>query len=101
MNTQELITRAEHALRTNQPRVATLYMHHALANTRTTRAQHAKDYRAAQAKLRTHRMNQSLTGFLTGLSEIVTEAFQPLLDALRTPETQNDYTLAGPSKGSA
>lgn len=101
VNTSELITRAEHAIRTGQPRLTTLYMTKALHQIDEARTLNKRDLRAAQAKLRAHRMTRSIGDYFNGIKEIAAEAFKGITDAVEATRYmyQADYTLAGPSKG--
>lgn len=97
MTTDELITRAQHAIQTGQPRLAQLYMRKALEQT----DQHRRELNPLGWQGR--QMRRSLQAFadgLRGIAQTYVDAVMPVARRIAeiAEEAQNNYTLAGPAK---
>lgn len=96
MTAAQLIARAEAALRTDQPNLATLYMRRAAEYLDAERAIIKQDYRKARTKINP----MASIGFAM---QDASEALQVLTEALKQSVahslSQADFTLAGPSRG--
>lgn len=100
MTTEELITRAQHAARTNQPRLARLYMRQALHQVDQHRRQlnpRGWERRRQREALRSmgRALQEAGKAWVT-MFEALAEALQP---APPRGGTQNDYALAAPQEG--
>lgn len=89
------IAQAQRAAAAGNIRMAELYTARALQLVALERADTRKAIGAANRKLRSHRMNQSLSGFVQGFSEILTEAFKPIADLFTSIGnlTKQDFAL--------
>lgn len=99
MTAAQLIARAEHALRTDQPNLAALYMRRAAEHLAAERAAIKQDFRKVFIKLGPF---SPLALFAQDLAEVVNRVGDAMREAFRSvaEHSQADFTLAGPSKGS-
>lgn len=101
MTTDELITRAQHTLRTGQLNLAVLYMRKALEQTDQTRRELNPDgYAIRQLKNAFQSYGEAIVAVGNLIVDAYAQAFKPLMDLIATTAntTQNDYTLVGPGK---
>ena len=106
MTTEELINRAHHAIRTNQPRLAQLYMRNALQQIDHHRRQlDPLGWQLRQLKAGMQAIEQGMQA----MGQTIRKARDQIIEALRIlhpiqpaphrGDTQNDYALAAPQEG--
>ena len=96
------VAQAQQAAAKGNIRMAELYTDRALQLVKLEREEIRKAKGIANRKLRAHRMDSSLSGFIGGFAETMAEAFQPLTNAFRILSdgiaaasnlTQQDFAL--------
>lgn len=101
MTTDQLITKAIHAINTGQPNLAQLYMRKAAQQIEQHRQQ-LDPHRRQRQQLQqaAERMRRGLQQFVDGLrkvAQVYIDALRPVAEAL-AENKQHDYALAGPAK---
>ena len=109
MTTDELISKAIHAINTNQPRLAQLYMRNALQQTEHLRRQ-LDPWRALRANLQAFTdglqgIMEAYMGAVESVAHMIADSVMPAIkaaaDGLRSTASDSrrcDFTLVGPSK---
>lgn len=96
------VAQAQRAAASGQIRMAEIYTARALQLVAIEKAETRKAMGIAKRRLRNHRMDQSLSGFVDGVMEIFQEICQPAVDfvvdiakkmAVSPPSIHNDYVL--------
>lgn len=77
------VAQAQRAAANGQVRMAEIYTARALQLVAIEKTETRKAMGIAKRRLRSHRMNSGISGFISGFSEIIAETFQPISDALR------------------
>lgn len=94
MTTDELITRAQHTLRTGQLNLAVLYMRKALEQT----DQQRKELNPLAWKMRQYgKAISHMAAVISGAYEALSRGFERVHEIEET-ERKNDYALVGPGK---
>lgn len=89
------VAQAQRAAASGQIRMAEIYTARALQLVAIEKTETRKAMGIAKKRLRAHRMNSGLSGFVSGLVEGIAEAFQPVTDFLAAVGnlTQQDFAL--------
>lgn len=98
MTTDELITKARHAIETGQPNLAQLYMRKALEQTEQQRRELNPWYAVNQhAKAFTGAVNGLVQAYLDAVREVLPGLMRVIAET-EANRMQSEYALVGPAK---